>query len=595
MTMAATLPTSSAAEPRHAGRSFRTPLLALAITVILMTMRALGDWTRLSIFLLPDSDDMMRLAEVRDWVGGQGFHDLMQHRLGIPPGASMHWSRIADAGPAAIIVLLTRLVGDRAATLAMLVGYQAALFFAYLLLAARNARLLIGPRAEPVAVALAALAFPTLSLFQPGRIDHHGLQIVLTMVVVGSLVARPSWREGLAGGVAAALSLAVGLEVAPELIAAFAALGLQWALGGRRETARLGGFGAGLGCVTLALYLWARPTIWPTEWCDGFTPASTSATFAAALALSGLAIAGVRWISSGPRLGLATATGVLAGGWVLHAAPVCLRGPYGALDPFLKMAFMSNVSEAKDLFLGQDTWGTSLAYGGLCLASLVALWLVLRSPERRSRWWPFAIFLALSVIVAVLQIRVTYILAGIATLPFVALMTDTPGGPATLGRRLALWLAGSGIVYNMAGVQLDRLISPPPLRAAKRAAKQCLDPGPLLTLAAMPSGTVMAPLDSAAYVIGMTAHRSLAAPYHRNNAGNLAMYRFFLAPDARAAAIARRLRVTYVLTCPNSLAEDGLEAFRPGSLIDALQAGRSPAWLTPVIREPGGMAIYRVR
>ena len=47
------------------------------------------------IFDAMSTDDAMRLVQVRDWIGGQGWFDLFQHRLD-PPGASMHWSRVVD-------------------------------------------------------------------------------------------------------------------------------------------------------------------------------------------------------------------------------------------------------------------------------------------------------------------------------------------------------------------------------------------------------------------------------------------------------------------------------------------------------------------
>ena len=570
-------------------------VLALILAALLTAARAVIDWPLLSILRLPDNDDMMRLAEVQDWVRGQGFLDLTQHRLGMPPGASMHWSRIADAGPALFLWLLSPLLGARVATLTMIVGYQALLLFAYLLLAARNARFLAGERAMPIGVILAALAFPTITLFIPGRIDHHALQIVLTMVMVGAIVAPPSWRAGIEGGIAAALSLAVGLEVAPELLAAFVAIGLQWIFGGRDETKRLAGLGAAMGAVTLALLVWTRPYVWPREWCDGFTPASTSATLGAAVALVVLALAGMRWGRAAPRMIVAVLVAGVTAAWVVHGSRVCLMGPYGALDPFLKHAFMDNVSEAKGLFIGQDTIGTSIAYGGLGLGSLVALALILRDPARRARWWPFATFLTLSVIVLVLQIRVSYILAGIATLPFVALLHDAQEDAGGLPKRLVLWVLGAGITYNVAGVEIDRVVAPTPLVLAKRAAKECITGAPLLALARLPRGNVMAPLDSGSYVIGMTPHRSFAAGYHRNNAGNMAMYRFFLSPPDGALKMARALNVDYVVTCENSLREDYVDRLRRGNLIEALQAGRPPSWLRRIIWQDGGMTVYRVR
>jgi hypothetical protein len=41
----------------------------------------------------------MRLAQLRDWLGGQGWYDLTQSR--VAGGYESHWSRLIDAGLAA--------------------------------------------------------------------------------------------------------------------------------------------------------------------------------------------------------------------------------------------------------------------------------------------------------------------------------------------------------------------------------------------------------------------------------------------------------------------------------------------------------------
>ncbi|WP_430984524.1 hypothetical protein, partial [Escherichia coli] len=69
------------------------------------------DWAALSALQLTDTDDMMRLQQIRDWIAGQGFSDLAQHRLGWGAGLEMHWSRLPDLLPATFIVSLTPVVG----------------------------------------------------------------------------------------------------------------------------------------------------------------------------------------------------------------------------------------------------------------------------------------------------------------------------------------------------------------------------------------------------------------------------------------------------------------------------------------------------
>src|ERR1044072_2340641 len=207
-------------KPAAALRAMPQLWLAPAITLVLTAAWTFKDWSNLSLLRLPDNDDMARLAQVRDWLNWPAFNDLMQYRLGPPGGASMHWSRIADAGPALLILVFRPLLGTTGAEITMALTYPALLFLFYLLLAARIAKRLGGEAAGTPPLPLAALAFPTISLFIPGRIDHHALQIVLTLLLVDAIVAPPSLRNGAIGGIRAALSLAIGLEAAPDILPA---------------------------------------------------------------------------------------------------------------------------------------------------------------------------------------------------------------------------------------------------------------------------------------------------------------------------------------------------------------------------------------
>ena len=570
-------------------------LLAVLAAIVYTTGRALVIWPELYALRLPDNDDVMRLAEVRDWIAGQGFHDLMQYRLGPPGGASMHWSRIADAGPAALIVLFRIFLNDHDATLSSVIVYQLILLLCYLLIASRIARELIGEQVMPIAVIFAALAFPTIALLIPGRIDHHGLQIVLCMVVLWSLVACPGWTSGVIGGLCAALSLAIGLEVAPELVAAIGVLGLIWIVRGNSENHRLTGFAVSLGVTTAALLIFARPEVWPREWCDGFTPASTYAILGAALSIGIMAAFGNKLQSPRARLAAAAICGSVALGWALVVAPVCFKGPYGALDPFLKHVWMDNVSEASGLFEGQATPGAAIAFGGLILAGLLAVIPLVRNPATRERWWPYALFLLAGALATVAQIRVSYIMAGAAIFPFVAHMVAAKDDPARLGRRLLLWIAGAGVTWNALSIALDLSIAPREYRASQAFAESCTSPSGMERLAKLPRGTVMAPLDIGAYVIGMTAHRSMAAPYHRNNQGNMAMYRFFMASPERAQILAKKQAIDYVGLCPTSFDQSVMNPYRKGALFTQLQTGEVPDWLTRISPPGATMLLFLVR
>ncbi|HLW92521.1 MAG TPA: hypothetical protein VKS78_14645, partial [Roseiarcus sp.] len=68
-------------------------LLALALAVaksssIIATVWSAGDFA--------NTDDAMRMVEVRDWLAGQAWFDLHQYRLDPPGGVFMHWTRVLD-------------------------------------------------------------------------------------------------------------------------------------------------------------------------------------------------------------------------------------------------------------------------------------------------------------------------------------------------------------------------------------------------------------------------------------------------------------------------------------------------------------------
>ena len=61
-----------------------------------------------------DNDSMLRLVEIRDLIGGQGWFDLHQYRMGPQGGFVMHWSRLVDAPIAAIILVVSAFTGKLA-------------------------------------------------------------------------------------------------------------------------------------------------------------------------------------------------------------------------------------------------------------------------------------------------------------------------------------------------------------------------------------------------------------------------------------------------------------------------------------------------
>ncbi len=546
---------------------------ALTATVLAGALAAVWswrDWANLSALRLPDADDMMRLQQIRDWLGGQGFADLSQYRLGAD-GIAMHWSRLADLVPGGIIVLLEGLIGRHNAELVAVIAWPAMLLAAAIALTGRIARSVGGAESAVPAMIVAAIAFPASTVFLPGRIDHHGLQLVLLLVTVWMLAAKPSMMAGLTAGVATALSLVVGIETAPLLGVAAAVAVVDWVIGGRASRDRLMGLGIALCAVTLAASIAFRSFAWDYPACDGFTAISARATMIASFVPIGLALLG--WDANARmRMALAGSSALALAATLATSAPQCLS-PYGGVDPLLQQLWLTRVGEAQPLFAAP--FAVALGYAGLTVAGLAAgLWCAVRTRQRG--WIVLLLLQCAAAAVMVAQVRGAYAGALLAApaLGAVIVAARRAGALAVA----AAWTASAGMLYPLAAQAMV------PAKPAAPGAS-CTAPDLLDALGKLPRGAVMAPIDTGGPGIATTAQRFIAGAYHRDGAGDLAMYAFYRGTPEAAASLAARWRVRWVVAC------DGFPGIAAPFSAE-LGEGRAPAWLREVAHVPSGGRIF---
>src|SRR5581483_7174298 len=72
-------------------------------------------WQQFRCFGLVDTDDYMRMMQVRAWLSGQGWYDLRQYRMNPPYGADIHWSRLVDLPIAGLKLAFAPLFGGATA------------------------------------------------------------------------------------------------------------------------------------------------------------------------------------------------------------------------------------------------------------------------------------------------------------------------------------------------------------------------------------------------------------------------------------------------------------------------------------------------
>ena len=551
--------------------------------------------------LFADSDDVMRLAQVRDLMQGQGWFDMTARRLDPPQGVFMHWSRVIDAPLAALIAVFNLFVGpetaERLARLVFPLTMLGALFAAM----AAAGRLLVGGRGVWAGVLIGFLGGPMFGQFQPGRIDHHAPQIVLLVAAFLAMAAAfEAARARLAAlaGLAIAASLAISLENLPFIVLLAAAPALAFVLRGESARGLLYWFATGLAAGLPALY---AATIAPGRWGLAFCDALSIAQLAPALAYVALCFALARFAprltTVAARLAVAAGAGLAILGCYVAAFPDCLGDPLVATDPLVRQVWLSQVREAMPwtrLARMQPDEALSLAVPtGLGLFAAAAL-AVTGAGVARARWALLAALILAGLALGAWQIRAfssVLPLAGLGVLGGVSALAERgarrhalAGGPLAM---LALLVAASPIGWTIAAAPGAPAETPAEPRADKMA---CFSPENVRALDALTPGLALTHIDVGPFVIGQSRHSVLAGPYHRDNHGNRAMIEAWREPEQTARARLAALGVRYVFFCPGASDAATLVGNHADSLMSRLEAGRPPAWL---IAEPLAAGPYR--
>ncbi len=559
---------------------------AMLIWVIALFAFLWMKWPEINAFLLADTDDNMRIVQVRDWIAGQGWYDLRQYRLSPPVGADMHWSRIVDIPLAAIIVILTPFFGTVAAeTAAVSLAPMLPLAIVFIALGS-VARRTVAPMAWLIAIGLMLSTTAALRMFMPMRIDHHGWQLASLAILVAGLVDPNKRRGGALVGGATALSLGIGLEMLPFLALGAVVVGLRWVLD-KRESERLMAYGAALGAGTSAAFLlFASNANW-APMCDVLSPVWLSVMVLAGALLFGLSQLQVN--SPLARFGLIAAAGLIVASVILIAFPQCLSRPEG-LSADAERLWFQNVREVKSLFeQGMNTVVTTLM---IPIAGLIGCTLMLwRERERwtTSHWVPLLALSLISALMLLWQSRVSAVaqllaIPGATALAWIAFIQLRRSGSLlvrTLGVVIAfLAISGLGSVLLISARPLEKPSTERKL--INTAFSQCMDQTNLRVLNRIPAATMLTFVDLSPRLIAETHHRALAGPYHRNDDAIVAVHKAFGESADNARATARTYGATYILICPN-MAEATLHKSRsPEGFYAQIVSGKVPPWMTPV-------------
>jgi hypothetical protein len=540
------------------GRLAAAPWLwALLATLFLVVISFAGQGPSLSDWL-GDTDDAVRLVTVRDLINGAPWFDTTLPRIGAPEPLVSHWSRLIDLPLAAMIGALSPLLGPDRAELVTRIIWPTLLFFALALIVAREAQRRAGPLAATFALVLVSTSVMALAQFRPGRIDHHNAQILCAvgglLFLVRSLDDKPA---GWIAGVLLGLGFAVGYEAIALTVPALGLASLTVMLQSPRHSKASEGVTRAAVAATSVLFVAFIATIPPTRWLDvrcdalsfnlvAFAVCGTAGLWAA-MRIDGGHVARCAILGAG----LFAGAGIYSG-----LEPACLAGPFGQVAPALKPIWLDEVIETKSvLWLAASHPAPALAAVAFVLAGAaaqVALW-------RRKRDASTALAAAFVILAALLgcwQIKL---------LPYASWLAAVP---------LGIWAAGlhgtasiSPLLARVAAVMLlsqaaldagfTALLSPMQ-RSGQQAASEveasdprrpCFLSHNVRRLAALPPGLVAGDIDLGPYIVALSPHRVVAAPYHRLEKGILANHAILSGKPEQALQHLEVLGVDYVALC----------------------------------------------
>jgi hypothetical protein len=557
----------------------------LAIWLAIALLMLFAKLPAIEALALGDTDDNLRLAQVRALLAGQPWYDLIQYRLAPPIGANIHWSHLPDLPIAGLILLLDPLIGTAGAerwavALAPLLPFAIGLFAIALI-----ARRMIDPIAWPLALLATLCAGILMPMWMPLRIDHHGWQLAMLAVALAGLVDPKRARGGVTSGIASALSLTIGLEMLAFLALIGAATALFW-VRDRAENSRIAGYGASLaGGAAIGFALFASNAN-RAPVCDALSPVWLSAVVAAGALLVLLAISPLRDWRARLAIG-AVAGGLLAIGFAL-LWPDCLGRPEG-VSAELQAFWLDNVQEARPLY--QQSWRKALLIVALPLSGLAGYALGIAQA-----WTKPGKLAPLTALAAVALASFALLFWQVRAAPAAQLLA-IPGAAILGAYLLPRWRASAHMLPRVGGslaavALMTGLWAVIPLIAIPEPAEEetadttetlsCSSAAGMAPIAALPTSTILTPIDLAPRLIVMTHHNGIAGPYHRNGEAILDVFHGLRDDTARLRETVDRYDVRYVLLCPGMSGEGYYGANDPESSFARLNGDAPPDWLEPV-------------
>lgn len=565
-------------------------LVVVLVWLLSCAVFAWQRWGGIVSFSLNDTDDNLRMAQVRALLNGQGWFDLRQYRFDPAfGGANIHWSRIVDL-PIAGLILLGKLFTTGANAERMAVAVAPMLPYVVLITGITlTARRLISPAAFVAAIIALYFAGATNGMFMPTRIDHHGWQLALLSLVVAGLADPDRRRGGLTTGIASAMSLSIGLEMLIYIALAAAAQVLMW-VSDARDRDRILAYGVSLAGGCAAGYLLFASYANRAPVCDALSPVWLSDALVGGALLALLAWRSpAKWTT---RLALAAVAGIIVAGFHAAAWPQCLSRLEG-VSPEVERLWLSNVREAKPIY--EHSWRTAVIVMSLPAAGLLGwvwlAWLHRSDPERLRRILGPAVIAATSFALLFWQTRAGPASQLLGVVGCAALTATLLPRLWNAKNSLVVILGSSALVLAASGGAAPLILKYIPEKKEKvsesqrlnnRANRLCPTLWAMRPVAQQPKGMVFTFIDLGPRLIAVTRHDALGGPYHRNGVAIADSMNAMRGSPEQARALILKHQSDYLLVCPHMNQATIFRAQAPRGFYAQLERGAQFPWLQPI-------------
>lgn len=564
--------------------AWEIPLLLLGIWLATVCLSLFMHQSDIAPLDFTDPDDAMRLVQVRDFLAGQSWFDVSQHRANPPAGGPMHWSRLVDLPIAVSILLLRPLLGFHWAEVGAVLIVPALTLAALLAALYWAVRPLLGARGAMLCCALFATSPMVLIQCAAMRIDHHGWQIVMMALVLGGTLHSDPRRGGLIAGLAMAMWLHISSEGLPMAAMIGGVIAARYVLDARewqRMACYIWLLAAASAILLLITHGWSASLVLH---CDAMSP-----VYLLPLAvMPGVVTAGHRLLGQGTAVRrmapIGLAAGLAAAAFLVTGRP-CLAGPFSALDPQVYEIWYKAVLEGLPIWMQGRTTASMMIVPPLL--GLIGYAMIIRreSDWYRRRDWLTVLFLAAGATgLSILVMRTTSI-AHLLAIPGNAYLFITIGKHARSLSSAVLRIPATASLVLLAPLMAVALTLPVLSTSSSdehgQLAKVSIS-SEIAALDGIAPAVLFAPIDISPDILLFTRNSIIGTAHHRNVQGMKLVISAFLAAPEQAYAIVLGTSATYLLLAANSGEANRYRNAAPDGLAAQLLSGKLPPWLIPV-------------